>query len=214
VSTFWRNNALSTVLMLLFAAFWAVQAMTGWAVHNSELRELHQHTLTLWAYLGSPHFWSTTAENWESEFLQMGSYVVLTVYLKQRGSAESNPYPEEETEEETEEDRDRQRQDARAQGFIRRNSLSVALFGLFGAALLLHLRSSFLDYNLEQLAHGQDAVSVGQFLMNPEFWFESFQNWQSEFLAVATIVVFTFFLRQVGSSQSKGADEPNGATGG
>lgn len=209
MKTVWKNNALSIVLMALFVLFWIAQAAMGWAVHNEELQQLGQRSLGFGAYLLSAHFWSATAENWESEFLQMGAYVVLTVYLKQRGSAESNRYPDEESDE----DRQRQRQDARARGFLKRNGLSVALFGLFTAALLLHLRSSFLDFNREQLARGQDALTLTQFLGEPEFWFESFQNWQSEFLAVATIVVLTVFLRQVGSSQSKGADDPNHKTG-
>lgn len=209
MTRFWKDNALSIVLMSMFALFWTAQAVMGWAVHNEDLRELNQQRLHFGAYLVSPHFWAATAENWESEFLQMGAFVVLTVYLRQRGSAESKPYPDEETDD----DRERQRQDHRQRGFLKRNSLSVALFGLFFAALLLHLRSSFLDNLHEQLARGQDAPSLGQFLGKPDFWFESFQNWQSEFLAVATIVVFTVFLRQVGSPQSKGAGDPDDQTG-
>ncbi|WP_135228813.1 DUF6766 family protein [Deinococcus fonticola] len=206
---FWHDNALTIVLMLLFLLFWTAQALSGWAVHNQELQDAHQHLLTLGAYLRSAHFWSATAENWESEFLQMAAFVVLTVYLRQRGSAESKPYPEEETQE----DREQEKRDSQVKGFWQRNSLSLVLFALFGASMLTHLLNSWKDYNLAEMAQGKTAETLGQFLHEPEFWFESFQNWQSEFLAVATIVALTIFLRQIGSSQSKGLTEPNRKTG-
>ena len=205
----WADNALSLVLILCFLLFWLAQALFGWAVHNEQLLELHQHTQNFGTYLTSAHFWSATAENWESEFLQMGAFVVLTIYLKQRGSAESSPYPDEETPEQKQQDQ----KDEQVRGFWRRNSLSVVLFSLFGLSWVVHLIGSFRDYNHEQLAKGQEALTLGGFLGKPEFWFESFQNWQSEFLAVAAIVLCTIWLRQIGSSQSKKLTEPNCKTG-
>lgn len=203
---FWNDNALSVVLLILFVAFWLAQALSGWAVHNEELQETRQRTLPFMAYLGSSHFWAATAENWESEFLQMGSFVMLTVYLRQRGSAESNPLPDETSED--------ARPEEKGGSFWRRNSLTLVLFALFLLSLILHFFSAYRDYNLEQLTRGQEAVGPGEFLGKPDFWFQSFQNWQSEFLAVAAIVVLTIFLRQVGSSQSKRLDDPNDKTGG
>lgn len=206
---FWTENALSITLLVTFLLLWLIQALTGWAVHNQELQELGQQTLGLSAYLTSAHFWSATAENWESEFLQMAAYVVLTIYLRQRGSAESNPFPDEETAEQ----RRQQQQDSQVPGFWRRNSLSLTLFGLFVASWLVHLLSSWQDYSQEAQAKGQAAVGLLKFLREPEFWFESFQNWQSEFLAMAAIVLLTISLRQIGSSQSKGLTVPNHQTG-
>ncbi|MFC4638161.1 DUF6766 family protein [Deinococcus hohokamensis] len=206
---FWRNNALSVVLLSLFVLLWAGQALSGWAVHNQELEEMKQHTFGFGEYLRSAHFWSSTAENWESEFLQMAAYVVMTVYLRQRGSAESNPYPEDETPEEKE----KNRLDDAVRGVWKRNSLTLVLAGLFGFSLLLHFWNSLREYNLEQLARGQEALTLGQYLREPEFYFESSQNWQSEFLAVAAIVILTIFLRQIGSSQSKAVTDPNDQTG-
>lgn len=188
---------------------WIGQALSGWGVHNQELEELHQHTLSFGHYLASAHFWSATAENWESEFLQMAAYVVMTVYLRQRGSAESNPYPEDETPEAKE----KNRRDDAVQGLWKRNSLTLVLGAMFTTALLLHLWNSMRENNLEQLGKGHDAMTLGQYLKEPQFWFESFQNWQSEFLAVAAIVILTIFLRQIGSSQSKAVTDPNEQTG-
>lgn len=137
----------------------------------------------------------------------MAAFVILTIYLRQRGSAESNPFPDEQPEEET------QRNDDDLQGFWRRNGLSMTLLSLFVGALTLHLFSSWQADNLEQQAKGQGTETLLAFLHRPVFWFESFQNWQSEFLAVAVIVVLTIFLRQIGSSQSKALSDPRKKTG-
>lgn len=209
---FWSENALSIVLLACFLVFWAIQALTGWAVHNQELEEAKQHALSLGAYLRSAHFWSSTAENWESEFLQMAAFVALTIHLKQRGSAESNPFEDEKDEAQRQEDALEKREAAQA-GFLKRNGLTLALLVMFLLSMVTHLLNSWHDYAQMQLARGQHADTLGEFLREPEFWFESFQNWQSEFLAVAAIVILTIFLRQVGSSQSKRLGEDNRKTG-
>jgi hypothetical protein len=205
----WSENALSIVLTGHFLAFWVAQAMMGWQVHNQELEQARQHALTWAQYLGSAHFWSATTENWESEFLQMAAFVILTIYLRQRGSAESNPFPDEQSDAQ----RRREQEDAAQRGFWRRNSLSSVFVILFAVVLTLHFFSSWGAYNLEQQTHGQTPVTVSAFLHTPEFWFESFQNWQSEFLAVVAIVALSIPLRQVGSSQSKAVLDPNEKTG-
>ena len=93
------------------------------------------------------------------------------------------------------------------------NSLSLALFGMFALSFVLHLLGGTAAYNEEQALHGAPPVSVGEFLVNPQFWFQSMQNWQSEFLAVGVLVVFSIFLRQRGSTQSKPVEEPHAKTG-
>lgn len=139
----------------------------------------------------------------------MAAFVILTIYLRQRGSAESNPFPDEQSDAQ----RRREQEDAAQRGFWRRNSLSSVFVILFAVVLTLHFFSSWGAYNLEQQTHGQTPVTVSAFLHTPEFWFESFQNWQSEFLAVVAIVALSIPLRQVGSSQSKAVLDPNEKTG-
>lgn len=141
----WSENALSIVLTGLFLSFWVAQAMMGWQVHNQELEQARQHALTWAQYLGSAHFWSATTENWESEFLQMAAFVILTIYLRQRGSAESNPFPDEQSDAQ----RRREQEDAAQRGFWRRNSLSSVFVILFAVVLTLHFFSSWGAYNLE-----------------------------------------------------------------
>lgn len=109
------------MLAAFFLVFWSCQAVTGWKVHNEE-KQLHSEQLVPFSsYLASGHFWQATGENWESEFLQMGFYVVLTSFLFQKGSAESkDPDKKEKDAAEISEGR-------RKAGFLYRNSLALAL---------------------------------------------------------------------------------------
>jgi hypothetical protein len=215
---FWRDNGLSLVLFAVFLAFWAAQAVTGWRDEVQERRDHGVTPPTLVQYLGSGSFIEATAENWESEFLQMFGYVLFTVFLYQRGSAESKSPDEPE-----EVDRDprlSRRSDApgpvKAGGWRLRlyeNSLSLAFFGLFLVSFVSHAFGGVAAYNEEQRLHGEAEVSIWEFLTHARFWFQSFQNWQSEFLAIWSMVVLTIFLRQRGSPESKPVDSPHHQTG-
>ena len=204
---FFRNNGLSLVLAALFLFFWGGQAFTGFKVHNADAVEHHQQPLNFTAYLASGHFWQATGENWESEFLQMGAYVIFTTFLFQRGSAESlNPDDEAGRKAENAEA-------VRKASWLYRNSLSLALLTLFLGSFAIHSAGGLIVWNEERLEHGEPAASLSSFWADPEFWFQSFQNWQSEFLAVLSVVVLSIFLRQHGSPESKKVDEPNSKTG-
>lgn len=215
---FLNNNSLSLVVFVLFLIFLAGQSITGLKQYNEE-QEMHsQPTIGYTEYLGSGDFIESVFENWESEFLQMGAYVLLTVYLRQKGSAESKKL---EGEEET--DRDPQKtasKDApwpvRKGGvalMLYRNSLSLAFLALFVMSLLLHAYGGARLASEEALSHGEQGYSTIQFMGTSEFWYQSFQNWQSEFLAVFAIVVLSIFLRQHGSPESKPVSAPHAETG-
>jgi len=202
---FLRDNGLSIVLMLLFLAFWGCQAFCGWHVHNDDELLHGKPPLAFAAYLGSGHFWQATGENWESEFLQMGFYVVLTCFLFQRGSAESKD-PDDP-------DEGHPPGEARRYGFLWRNSLSLVLVVLFVLSFALHASGGLIEENERRIENHQAVQTMGEFLSGAEFWFQSFQNWQSEFLAVLTIVTLTIFLRQHGSPESKAVGDANSKTG-
>ncbi|MEP7226499.1 MAG: DUF6766 family protein [Gemmatimonadales bacterium] len=175
-----RENGLSIVLMSLFLLFWAGQSVVGHREHNSEQRQHSQPEVAYGSYLRSAHFWEATGENWESEFLQMFGYVILTALLYQKGSSESKKPGEPEP------------------------VISISLHAVAGAAV----------YNDEQASHEQpENLSVLQYASTSRFWFESFQNWQSEFLAMGAMVVLSIFLRQRGSPESKPVDSPHEETG-
>lgn len=217
MKNFLRNNGLSITFLLLFIVAWAAQALTGFANHNDDREQEGQLPIAFTDYLQSGHFIQATFENWESEFLQMALFVVLTVSLRQKGSSESKTFDEsEEVDREPSPQREGAPWAVRQGGwilFLYKRSLSLVLFILFILSFALHFYGSFKDEN-EQLANkGLPPESVSSYIADNRFWFESFQNWQSEFLSVFAIVVLSIFLRQQGSPQSKPVDAPNDETG-
>ena len=216
-----REHGLSVVLSTVFVGCMAAQIWAGRLEYNQELRQHGEHSLSLPQYLGSGHFWEATAENWESEFLQMAAYVLLTVALYQKGSSESKKPGEPEAV-------DRDPRDARGKrlaeapwpvrrgGWVLRlyeNSLSLAFLALFVVSFWLHAVGGARMHNTEELLHGGDRLTVGEYMTSSKFWFESFQNWQSEFLSLVAMVVLSIWLRQRGSPESKPVDSPHSRTG-
>jgi len=210
----WKRNGLSIVLLALLLCFLAGQIGFGFLAHNEELAENHRAGLDLWEYLHSGHFISATFENWESEFLQMGMYVLLTVSLRQKGSAESRPMSH---------DQEHERIEAGPTPWAVRkggawktvygHSLAIVFGILFLMSFTLHLIGSWRAEVDEKVAKGLPAPTCWEHLWSSSFWFESFQNWQSEFLAVLSLVILTIFLRQKDSPQSKPLAAPHSQTG-
>jgi hypothetical protein len=214
-----RNNSLSLTVFGLFALFLVGQTLTGFRDNNNDLQDHGKPPLTMSEYLMSGHFIEATAENWESEFLQMAAYVVLTAILYQRGSAESKKLGETEAV-----DRDprlaKNKPGApwpvRRGGWVLKvyeHSLSIAFMLLFFISFALHAAGGAREWSEEQMEHGGRPVTVIEYVSSSRFWFESFQNWQSEFLALGAMAVLSIFLRQRGSPESKPVDAPHGETG-
>lgn len=203
--------------MALTLASLTGHALSGHAAENHERVQRGVTEIALSEYLRSGGFLSTLLENWESEFLQMLLFVVLTVALRQRGSAESRPLEEED------EGPEEQAPLSKAPWPVRRggawlrlyeHSLSLALLGLFVASLLGHWRSSYQNY-VEKAALRSEAVDHGlwEHWLDSEFWFESFQNWQSEFFSISVLVLLSIYLREKDSTQSKDVKAPHSHTG-
>jgi hypothetical protein len=208
--TLWRNNSLSVVIFALFLFSLTGHALSGWKTYNAEQREHGEEEIRLPEYLRSSDFGESVFENWESEFLQMGFYVILTVFLYQKGSSESKKHDGTDS---VEEEPEAHRNDpgvpapVRAGGWrltLYKNSLSLAFLALFLISFFGHAAAGARKFNEEQAAHGSgEMVGTFGYMAEPQFWFESFQNWQSEFLAVLAIVVLSIWLRQWGSPESK-----------
>ncbi|MRG59677.1 hypothetical protein GE115_07300 [Agromyces sp. CFH 90414] len=218
-SNWFREHSLFIVLFALFVVFLVGMAITGFEVYNEEQVEHGASPIGFLQYLTTGAFGEATFENWESEFLQMGAYVVLTIWLVQKGSSESKPIDEP-----MEQDKDPRTVDVgprtpwpvRRGGFVLvlyENSLAILFFVLFFLSFALHAVTGAAAYSEEQAQHGLPGVTPWEYLGTAQFWFESMQNWQSEFLAVAAIVLGSVYLRQRGSPESKPVHAPNDETG-
>ena len=204
----WRHHGLSLTLFGLFLLCALGQSVTGHWHYNTEQRAHGHSAIGYGAYLRTGHFVEAIAENWESEFLQMAAYILLTVFLRQRGAPESKKLDAEEPVDAA----PRRSTDPHAAWLVRRGgllltlyaqSLTLALGALFVLSFGLHAAGGVRHYNAEQLAHGESPVTLLQYLGTPAFWFESLQNWQSEFLALGVMLVLSIVLRQQGSPASK-----------
>ena len=214
----WKNNSLTIVLMLLFAATIIGQWVMGWHVENEELSRHGEAAITLGQYITDSNFISSVFENWESEFLQMSAYVVLTAVLVQKGSAESRDPEEPPRDAGLAEQAHRKGAPRILSGgalarWLYAHSLGTLLFLLFIASFILHWLGSARVAAEEALRHGEEALPALAYLGDPQLWFESFQNWQSEFLSTAVLVVLSIFLRQAESPESKAVAAPHDETG-
>jgi len=204
------ENGLSIAMLSAFVVMLAAQTLTGWKVFNAEQREHGEATVALSQYLATGHFVEATAENWESEFLQMAAFVWLAVHLRQKGSPESKPLEgDEDVDREPDPNRPGAPWPVRRGGMwlrIYSHSLTWAFLLMFFISFLCHAAGGAREYSQDQIAHGQSGVTMLQFMGTAEFWFQSMQNWQSEFLAIAMMVLLSVWLRQKGSPESKPVD--------
>ena len=217
MKNFFKKNSLSFIFFLLFLITLFGQIITGLQEHNHEIIKEGGQPIRITTYLVSGHFLQSTFENWESEFLQMALFVVLTIFLYQKGSSESkDPEKKEKVDREPNPRRKEAPWPVKQGGWVGevyKHSLSLALFLLFIISFMLHWYGSRKDFNEGEVLTGSHTETAFQYLGNTRFWFESFQNWQSEFLSVFAIVILSIFLRQKGSPQSKPVDESHAATG-
>lgn len=214
--TFIYNNGLIIAFLLLAVLAVGGQTVTGWNQYNEFLTEHKKEQATLFAYLSTGHFLQAAFENWESEFFQMALFVWFTVFLRQKGSSESKQL----TGKEEVDRQPKKHPDApwpvRKGGWILKlykHSLSLSLMILFFISFVLHWYGSNKDFNEIQISEGKATETMISYLSNSRLWFESFQNWQSEFLSVFAIIFLSIYLREIGSPQSKPVDAPHFETG-
>jgi hypothetical protein len=209
---FFRNHGLSVVMLgLFFLAFLVGQVVTGRNEYNEDRRKHGESEASYADYLKTGHFGEATAENWESEFLQMFVFVLATSCLYQKGSAESKDPRKRHAHKATRAVTPDSPWPARRGGVILRlyeHSLSGVLFLFFLIAFTWHARGGLRLYNEERLHDGEPAASISAYLTSSRFWFEAFQNWQSEFLSIGAMVLLTIWLREVNSPESKQVQTP------
>jgi hypothetical protein len=219
VRTWLHDRSLTLVMLGLFALCVAGQFVAGWRVFDDDLIEHGRPAIGLAAYAARGHLWEALFENWESEFLQMSAFVILTAYLIQRGSPESRrPYARELVDADPRDFADGEDVPwpVRRGGWVLRiyeHSLGGALFLLFVLSLSGHALGGWREHLLDQRLHGQPEVTLVDYVASSRFWFESLQNWQSEFLSVGVMVWLGVYLRERGSPESKAVHAPHGETG-
>lgn len=213
---FFKDNGLTIVLMLIFLFTMLGQLLSGWKEYNDEQRDHNLPEVSVLTYSATGHYWGAVAENWESEFLQMAMFVILTACLYQKGSPESND-PEED---EPKDPSDASKTDPRTPWPVRKggaalwlysHSLSIAFSLLFLLSFGMHIVAGHRAYAREEALNNQPRPSVMDYATSGKFWFESMQNWQSEFLSLAAMVYGAVYLRERGSAESKRVDSPHSA---
>ncbi|MGO4830711.1 DUF6766 family protein [Rhizobiaceae sp. 2RAB30] len=209
--TFLRDNGLTIALMTMFLLSVLGMLWSGQMTHNAELLEHGAPAMGLLGYMKSGAFLSALFENWESEFLQMAAYVILTAMLFQRGSAESRD--PDDPERSNDEPPERMHLSSPALSWLYSYSLGSVLAVVFIISFALHAWGSLTAANETALRHGGDLQTMGSYLLDSQLWFESFQNWQSEFMSTAVLVVLSIFLRHKGSPESKPTGAANSETG-
>lgn len=218
---FVRECSLSLFFGGLFLLALVGQAVAGWKQHNAEQFAEGHARLGLVDYLVSPSFAVAVAENWQSEYLQFLLFIFVTVWFFQKGSPESKELDRPGRES----DKDQKVGEhalsdspawARAGGWRLRifsSSLVLVMGLIFVASWLVQSVAGWADFNEARLQQLQDPISWGSYLLNADFWERTLQNWQSEFLAVGSMVVLSIYLRERGSPESKPVGQPHASTG-
>ncbi len=210
-----HDRALTLVLMAMFLLFLAGQFVTGFLDYNETQVAHHLSPVAMSAYATTGHWWESVFENWESEFLQMAVFVLLTTVLVQKGSPESRrPHAHEAVDADP---RDFANQPdvpwpVRRGGWTLRvyeNSLGLAFVLLFLISWAGHALGGYAAFSGDRIEHGSAAPAFIDYLASSRLWFESFQNWQSEFVSIAAMVWLAVYLRQRGSPESKPVHSPH-----
>jgi hypothetical protein len=221
VKRFLRENSLGLVFGLLFLLVLVGQAFAGHADFNERQLTEGLEPISLGRYLTSASFGVDVAENWQSEYLQFFLYIFLTVWLLQKGSPESKELDQAGLESDKDQKVGQFAEEdsptwAKVGGVRRRlysNSLGLVMGLIFLGSWLTQSIAGVAAFDEEQLSNLQDPLTWGQYLMKPDFWNRTLQNWQSELLAVASMAILSIYLRQRGSPQSKPVGAPHTATG-
>jgi hypothetical protein len=215
-----RDNGIATFFLAACLATIAGEALVAHRLFNEEQLVHHEATMSFWRYVVSSDFGARIMENWQSEFLQFATFTIATVWLIQRGSAESKEPGKQGISSDEQELVGRHATPrsplwARVGGFRQRvyeNSLFLVMLFFFLATWFAQSVTAWNVYNSEQQAHGEPALSWASYIGTNDFWDRTLQNWQSEFLAVGTLAIFAVYLRQRGSPESKPVGAPHEAT--
>jgi uncharacterized membrane protein YbaN (DUF454 family) len=216
-----RDHGLSLAFLALFLAALVGQAIAGHAEYNNEQIAHMSETVSFWRYVVSSSFGQAVMENWQSEYLQFTTFILLTVWLVQKGSPESKKLDEVGRESDERQQvgayaSERSPKWARARGlklWVYSNSLVLVMGSIWVGTWFAQSVTGWSAYNADQLDHKEETISWLGYLGSADFWQTTLQNWQSEFLAVGSMAVLAIYLRQRGSPESKPVGASHDATG-
>lgn len=218
---FVREQSLTLFFLTLFGLSLVFQSVSGHADFNNDQLAHQNETVSYWRWLASSAFMVDVMENWQSEYLQFTLLIIAAVWFVQKGSTESKPIGKQGTESDADQKLGRHTvadspRWAKAGGWrtaIYSNSLLLLMGTIFLLSWLAQLVTGRIEYNAGQLDHQEAGLSLWQYAGSSDFWNRSLQNWQSEFLAIASMALFSIWLRQRGSPESKPVGEPHASTG-
>jgi hypothetical protein len=227
VRRFLKDNGLSIAFGLLFLTAIGFQAVAGYNEFNNQevaharMADEQPDTITFGRYVTSSDFGQAVMENWQSEYLQFSLFILGTIWLLQRGSPESKEMDKAGRESDADQKVGKHAEPrsplwAKVGGlrtFVYSNSLLAVMTTLFVASWFAHSVTGWTEYNADQVQHEQGTLSWLHYLGSADFWQTTLQNWQSEFLAVGSMVILSVYLRQRGSPESKPVGSPHQATG-
>src|SRR5687768_2179682 len=212
-----RDNGLSILFFALFILAVIGQSIAGFFEHTERLAQHGQPPEAFLEFITSSEFVVDVAENWQSEYLQFFLFIAATIWLVQRGSPESKKPGDEGPGSDEEQKVGRFAEPdspswAKTRGLrlaVYSNSLLIVMGAIFLLSWLVQSLAGTVVMNSQNAEHGMPPITWGEYLMDPEFWNRTFQNWQSEFLAVGSMIALSIFLRQRGSSESKPVGAPH-----
>jgi Domain of unknown function (DUF6766) len=219
--TWVRDQSLSLFFLALFVVTLAGQSVAGWKSYNEQQLEHDSPTVTYARYLVSSDYGQAVTENWQSEYLQFVMFIMATIWLVQRGSNESKPISDIGRESDEKQKvgpyaKPKSPLWAKVGGWrttLYSNSLVLVMLVIFFGSWFGQSVTGWTEYNAAQRDHDQSTVSWAGYMTRPDFWENTLQNWQSEFLAVGTMAAYTIYLRQRGSPESKPVGAPHDETG-
>jgi hypothetical protein len=212
-----RQHALSIAFGVIFLAALIGQSVAGLFEYNEQQASHGAMPVDWLGFVTSSEFVVDVAENWQSEYLQFFLFIFATIWLVQKGSPESKKPGEEGLGSDDEQlVKEHARPDSPKWAKVSdwrhtlySNSLLFVMGAIFVIAWLAQSISGVVVFNAEQVEHQQDVLTWGEYLASADFWNRTLQNWQSEFLAVGSMIALSIYLRQRGSPESKPVGAPH-----
>nr|WP_295660309.1 DUF6766 family protein [Polymorphobacter sp.] len=209
VARFLDDNGLTVALFALFVACIVGQAATGFRAYNGGQTGAHLATIGFGAYLKTGNFLDAAFSNWQAAVLQLAVLITFGALLRQKGATHSRKAGDEGGE-----PGEGDGGSTAGHSWMYAHSLSLAFGAMFVLTFVAHVIFEHWKYNEDLALQHLPAVDIGSYWASSGFWFSCFQCWEAEFAVIAIYVIFSIFLRQEASPESKPVGASDEQTGG